>query len=278
MSVAMSSGVASAIRSRRRRPGKRPGAPSPSRGSPPRRAVAPGRRRCRGSSPVVPVADPARLDVDDAGEVRAAVEHLQRLVDLLLVLGDEHLRARVRQQVADLGGRVRRVEPDRDAPGPRPCRRRSRATRGGSPSGWRPGHPARSPGPAARARRSAPVSQYAAQVTSCQMPRSFSRIATRCGVAPRAVAYPGRDRGGRGARGGRGSRARRCLRFGHARCTSPRYARITSGLCWISAGVPVATGWPKSTTSTRSARSMTRPMSCSTRMIGMSSSSRMSRM
>ena len=35
------------------------------------------------------------------------------------------------------------------------------------------------------------------------------------------------------------------------------------------AGVPVAIGLPKSSTITRSARSITRPMSCSTRMIGM---------
>ena len=67
------------------------------------------------------------------------------------------LRAGVDEQVADLGGRVRRVEADRDAPGPRarPCRRS--ATRAGSRSGSRPGRRARRPGRAARGRRAGRV-------------------------------------------------------------------------------------------------------------------------
>ncbi len=65
---------------------------------------------------VVVVAHPAGLDVDDRLEVRQAVADLEDLVDLLLVLGDQHARAGVLQQVLDLGGRVRRVQAHRDGP------------------------------------------------------------------------------------------------------------------------------------------------------------------
>jgi hypothetical protein len=53
---------------------------------------------------------------------------------------------------------------------------------------------------------------------------------------------------------------------------------ITAGSRCTSAGVPRAMRWPKSMTMTRSARSMTRRMSCSTMIIAMCSWSRMSRM
>ena len=65
---------------------------------------------------VVAVPDAARLEVDDALQVRALVEDRERLVDLLLVLGDEDLGAGVAEQVADLGGRVGRVDADRRGP------------------------------------------------------------------------------------------------------------------------------------------------------------------
>ena len=42
---------------------------------------------------------------------------------------------------------------------------------------------------------------------------------------------------------------------------------MTRWSCWISAGVPVAIGMPKSSAITRSAMSMTMCMSCSTRII-----------
>src|ERR687897_226922 len=53
---------------------------------------------------------------------------------------------------------------------------------------------------------------------------------------------------------------------------------MTAGSWATSAGVPCASGVPKSMASRRSARSITRPMSCSTMTIDMPSSSRMSRM
>nr|BFE81209.1 hypothetical protein GCM10020093_038100 [Planobispora longispora] len=64
---------------------------------------------------VVAPADAARLHVDDPLQVRAVLGDLQRLVHLLLVLGDEDLRPGVGEQVGDLGRRVGGIEADRDA-------------------------------------------------------------------------------------------------------------------------------------------------------------------
>ena len=68
--------------------------------------------------PFVVGADQAsRLDEDDPLQLGdpLAVD-LEHLVDLLLVLGEVDLGARVTEQVLDLGGRVGRVQTDRDAP------------------------------------------------------------------------------------------------------------------------------------------------------------------
>ena len=70
---------------------------------------------------VVATVDPARLEVDDVPEVGTLPDDAERLVDLLLVLGHEDLRAGVRQEVLHLGRRVGGV----DAHAGRPDRQRA---------------------------------------------------------------------------------------------------------------------------------------------------------
>ena len=87
-------------------------------------------------------------------------------------------------------------------------------------------------------------SRYAAHVVSCQIPSDFSRSATPCGsrcARSRIRRGDGRRRPGSslhpppaGRRPPAGSPA--------TPCSSPRYARITFGSRWISAGAPIATG------------------------------------
>ena len=236
---------------------------------PRRRGAARGARgRGRGSPSqemqlvvVVAVPDPARLEVDDPLEVGALVEHRERLVDLLLVLGDEHLGARVAEQVADLGraGWSGRGRPTPPAPPARPVgeqplgavlgvdrdpvarlRRRGRAARG------RPAGPAPSTSP-----RSTPA--------RCRGPCRAGR--PRPGRCGRVVPDPGH----------RAASLRR-----------HRLAEVGADDVGVALHLVRRAGgdrWCRSRrTITRSARSITRPMSCSTMTIGMSSSSRMSRM
>ena len=62
------------------------------------------------------VAETARLGVEDALDRAANLGiDLQDLVGLFLILGEVDLRRAVADQVLDLGGRVGRVQPDRDA-------------------------------------------------------------------------------------------------------------------------------------------------------------------
>ncbi len=105
----------------------------------------------------------------------------EQLVDLLLVLGEVHGGAGVTEQVLDLGGRVGGYRP---TVMPRTATvAMSRITHSGRSSEW---IDTRSPGWTPRARRAWPASrtsfQTRSQVYSCQMPRSFSRIATWCGA------------------------------------------------------------------------------------------------
>jgi hypothetical protein len=65
---------------------------------------------------VVVVAHATRFEVDDPLEVGAVGLDVEGLVDLLLVLGEQHPGARVAQQVAHLRRRVGRVQPDGDPP------------------------------------------------------------------------------------------------------------------------------------------------------------------
>ncbi len=58
----------------------------------------------------VSVADAARVHDEDVGQVRQVRPNGERLVHLLLVLGDQELRARVAHEVLELGGRARRVD------------------------------------------------------------------------------------------------------------------------------------------------------------------------
>jgi hypothetical protein len=60
--------------------------------------------------------DAAGIDDHHPLERREAVPDGEDLVDLLLVLGDQHLGPRVLQQVLDLGRRGGRVDADRDRP------------------------------------------------------------------------------------------------------------------------------------------------------------------
>ena len=61
------------------------------------------------------VAETARLGVEDALDRAADLGiDLQDLVGLFLILGEVDLRRAVADQVLDLGGRVGRVQPDRD--------------------------------------------------------------------------------------------------------------------------------------------------------------------
>jgi len=64
------------------------------------------------------VAQPLHVENDDALERGAPLADLQRLVELLLVLDEEHLAQAVAQQVLDLRRRVGRVDPGRDAADP----------------------------------------------------------------------------------------------------------------------------------------------------------------
>jgi hypothetical protein len=59
---------------------------------------------------------PARLDHHDAAERGEPPAHRRHLVELLLVLHDARHRRGVREQVLDLGGRARGVEPDDHRP------------------------------------------------------------------------------------------------------------------------------------------------------------------
>ena len=123
----------------------------------------------------------------------------------------------------------------------------------------------RSPGSIPSARKAWPASwmcsQYDAQVHSRQMPMSLSRMRDGLRHRGRVVADPG-DR----------------ARLMGGRHLLAEVGATTSGWRCTSSGVPVVIAVPKSSTITRSARSITRPMSCSTMMIGIPSSSRMSRM
>ena len=132
---------------------------------------------------VVAAADAARLDVDDRLQVRRPVGDLERLVDLLLVLAEQHLGGGVGQQVHDLGGagwsgRCRRWP--RRWP---PRRGRRSATPCGSPTGSRRGRRARPRGPAARGRRpgSRPSTPPSWSPATARSP--CSRRATSVGVA-----------------------------------------------------------------------------------------------
>ena len=58
----------------------------------------------------------AGIDDHDVLQIRQPVADLQRLVQLLLVLGDEYRRLTVTEQVLDLRCRRRRIDPDRYRP------------------------------------------------------------------------------------------------------------------------------------------------------------------
>jgi hypothetical protein len=53
---------------------------------------------------IVEVAQAFHVEDDDLPQQRQALAHLQRLVELLLVLDEQHRRARVLAQVVDLAG------------------------------------------------------------------------------------------------------------------------------------------------------------------------------
>ena len=128
------------------------------------------------------IAETARLGVEDALDRAANLGiDLQDLVGLFLILGEVDLRRAVADQVLDLGGRVGRVQPDRDA---------SYGDRGeieDDPLGVVLGVDG-DPVPTSRPVASRPWaavsirSQVCAQLYSCQMPKSFSRIATLPGM------------------------------------------------------------------------------------------------
>ena len=63
----------------------------------------------------VVAAQAARIDDDDGPQMRQLGAHLEHLVDLLLILADDHRRLGQRQQVVHLGGRRGRVDAGRDA-------------------------------------------------------------------------------------------------------------------------------------------------------------------
>src|SRR5262249_480210 len=52
----------------------------------------------------------ARVDHQNRSNIRAGVEHLERLVEVLLVLHDDQRRAPVLQEVAYLAGSARRID------------------------------------------------------------------------------------------------------------------------------------------------------------------------
>src|SRR5262249_50280573 len=52
----------------------------------------------------------ARVDHQDGADVRALVEHLERLVEVLLILDDDQGRAAVLEQMAHLALRARRID------------------------------------------------------------------------------------------------------------------------------------------------------------------------
>ena len=64
---------------------------------------------------VAEVAQALGVEDDDLLQPRQALAHREHLVELLVVLDEDHLGARVRAQVLDLGGGVGRVDAVRDA-------------------------------------------------------------------------------------------------------------------------------------------------------------------
>ena len=121
---------------------------------------------------------PLHVEHDDLAQVRQPRAHLQRLVELLLVLDEQVDRARVGQQVLDLGGGVGRIDAGAHAAraehaevGVEPFAPRVREHRGGLARLEAEPHETEADSRAA-------VSPSSRQVVPRQMPSSFWRSAT----------------------------------------------------------------------------------------------------
>ena len=95
-----------------------------------------GRQRSREPNPRMPVHEErAGVDHQHAAHLRACVEHLERVVEVLLILDDDQRRAAVLEKVAHLAGSARRVDAVGDrAEGPAPPDRRSSTPGHGLPT------------------------------------------------------------------------------------------------------------------------------------------------